>query len=93
MLHTVEVGLFCGDVIAAMSNMMTWLDSRGSQPVLFQQAAGDASALCLAFSTEAEALAFVCAFGGRLIRPGPDASANLRKATEVLLAKKPLGRA
>ena len=69
MLHAVEVGLFCGDVIAAMSNMMTWLDTRGSQPVMFQQTAGDGSAFCLAFSSEAEALAFVCAFGGRLTRP------------------------
>ena len=93
MLHTVEIGLFCGDVIAAMSNMMTWLGSRGSQPVMFQQAAGDASALCLAFSTEAEALAFVCAFGGRLIRPEAGASAKRREATEMLLAKNPLGRA
>ena len=28
MLHTVEVGSFRGDLIAAMSNMMTWLNSR-----------------------------------------------------------------
>jgi hypothetical protein len=28
MLHTVEGGSFCGDLIAAMSNMMTWLNSR-----------------------------------------------------------------
>ena len=73
MLHTVEVGLFCGDLLAAMSNMLNWLDTRGSQPVMFQQAAGKGSAFHLAFSTEPEALAFVCAFGGRLIQP--DASA------------------
>jgi hypothetical protein len=30
MLHTVEVGSFRGDLIAAFSNMMTWLNSRGS---------------------------------------------------------------
>jgi hypothetical protein len=59
MLHTVQVASFRGDVTAALSNinMMTWLDTRGSHPVIFQQAAG-----------ESEALAFVCAFGGRLVR-------------------------
>ena len=93
MLHTVEFGFFCGDVITAMSNMMTWLDTRGSQPVIFRQATGEGTALCLRFSSEAEALAFVCAFGGRLIRQEPDAAADCREAAEVLLAKKPLGRA
>jgi hypothetical protein len=73
MLHTVEVGSFRDDVIAAFSNMMTWLDTRGSQPVILQEAAGRGTAFRLRFSTEAEALAFVCAFGGRLIRPEPDA--------------------
>jgi nitrous oxide reductase accessory protein NosL len=67
MLHTVEFSSFCGDVIAAMSNMMTWLDSRGSQPVIWQEAVGNGTALHLGFSNEREALAFVCAFGGRLI--------------------------
>jgi hypothetical protein len=67
-LHTVEVGSFCGDLIAALSNMMTWLKSRGSQPVILQEAAGNGTAFRLGFSTEAEALAFVCAFGGRLLR-------------------------
>jgi hypothetical protein len=66
MLHTVEVALFPGDVTAALSNMMTWLDTRGSHPVIFQQEAGDGTAFCLGFSSESEALAFVCAFGGRL---------------------------
>jgi nitrous oxide reductase accessory protein NosL len=68
MFHTVEVGSFCGDLIAAMSNMMNWLSSRGSQPVISQQAAGNGTAFRLRFSTEAEALAFVCTFGGRLVR-------------------------
>jgi hypothetical protein len=40
MLHIVEVGSFCGDLIAALSNMMTWLNSRGSQPVILQETAG-----------------------------------------------------
>ena len=57
MLHTVEVGSFCGDLIAALSNMMTWLNSRGSQPVILQEAAGQGTAFRLRFSTEAEALA------------------------------------
>jgi hypothetical protein len=68
MLHTVEVGSFRDDVIAAFSNMMTWLDTRGSQPVILQEAAGNGTAFRLGFSSEAEALAFVCAFGGRLVR-------------------------
>jgi nitrous oxide reductase accessory protein NosL len=68
MLHTVEIGSFCGDVIAAMSNMMRWLDARGSQPVIFQQIPGDVTAFLLGFISEGEALAFVCAFGGRLTR-------------------------
>ena len=68
MLHTVEVGSFCGNLIAALSNMMTWLNSRGSQPVILQEAAGNATAFRLRFSTETEALAFVCTFGGRLAR-------------------------
>ncbi len=41
MLHTVEVGSFCGDLIAAMSNMMTWLNSRGSRSVILREAAGN----------------------------------------------------
>ena len=68
MLHTVEVSSFRGDIIAVMTNMMTWLNSRGSQPVILQEAAGNGTAFRLRFSTEAEALAFVCAFGGRLLR-------------------------
>jgi hypothetical protein len=56
MLHTVEVGSFRGDLIAAMSNMMTWLHSRGSQPVISQQAAGQGTAFHLRFSSEREAL-------------------------------------
>jgi hypothetical protein len=71
MLHTVEVGSLCGDLLAGLSNMLTWLNSRGSQPVIFQQAAGEGTAFRLGFSSEAEALAFVCAFGGRLIHPEP----------------------
>jgi hypothetical protein len=66
MLHTVEVGSFRDDVIAAFR--MTWLDTRGSQPVILQEAAGNGTAFRLGFSSEAEALAFVCAFGGRLLR-------------------------
>jgi hypothetical protein len=54
--------------------MLTWLDTRGSQPVVFQQAAGNGSAFHLTFSTEPEALAFVCAFGGRLIQPDVSAA-------------------
>jgi len=65
-LHTVEVGSFRGDLISALSNMMTWLDIRGSQAVIFQQVAGHGTALRLGFSSEAEALAFVCAFGGHV---------------------------
>jgi hypothetical protein len=68
MLQTVEFASFCGDLIAALSNMMNWLNSRGSQPVISQQAAGNGTAFHLRFSTEAEALAFVCTFGGRLVR-------------------------
>jgi hypothetical protein len=67
MLHIVEVGSFCGDLIAALSNMMTWLNSRGSQPFIVQETTGQGTAFRLRFSTEAEALAFVCAFGGRLV--------------------------
>ena len=75
MLHTVEVGSFRGDLIAAMSNMMSWLSTHGSQAVMFQPAPGEATIFRLGFSSEAEALAFVCAFGGRLIRPEHDTSA------------------
>ena len=71
MLHTVEISSFRGDIIAAMTNMMTWLDSRGSQPIILQEAAGNGTAFHLRFSSEREALAFVCAFGGRLTRPEP----------------------
>ena len=71
MLHTVELASFCGDIMAALSNMISWLDTRGSQPVISRQVGGDGTAFRLRFSSEAEALAFVCAFGGRLIRPDP----------------------
>jgi nitrous oxide reductase accessory protein NosL len=67
-LHTVEVTSFCGDVLAAFSNIMNWLASRGSHAVISRQVDGHGAAFRLGFSTEAEALAFVCAFGGRLIR-------------------------
>ena len=69
MLHTVEVGSFRGDLVAAMSNIMSWLSTHGSRAVMFQQRPGDATIFRLGFSNEAEALAFVCAFGGRLIPP------------------------
>ena len=75
MLHMVEVVSFCGDVMLARSNMLRWLSARGSQPVIFQQAAGDRTAFRLGFSSETDALAFVCAFGGRLGRSEPAASA------------------
>ena len=100
MLHTVQVGSFRGDLIAAMSNIMTWLSTRGSEAV-FRQAPGtmrvpllrrlrsdrllisesprgallpplDGTAFCLEFSSEAEALAFVCAFGGRFVPQMPE---------------------
>ena len=74
MLHTVEVHSFRGGVIAVLSNMMTWLDIRGSQPVVFRQVAVNGTAFRLDFTSEAEALAFVCAFGGRLVRPEAEAS-------------------
>lgn len=84
MLHTVEVGSARGDLIAAMSNMMSWLSTHGSQAVMFQQRTGDETIFRLGFSSEAEALAFVCAFGGRLIRPEYEtaaaASAGYRRA-------------
>ena len=67
MLHTVEVGSFRDDLIAVLSNMQSWLDTRGSQPVILQEAAGNGTAFRLRFSSEGEALASVCAFGGRLI--------------------------
>jgi hypothetical protein len=58
-----------------MSNMMSWLSTHGSQTVMFQQRTGDATIFRLVVSSEAEALAFVCAFGGRLIRPECDTAA------------------
>ena len=67
-MHTVEVTSFCGDVLAAFSNIMNWLASRGSQAAISRQVDGQGTAFRLGFSSEAEALAFVCAFGGRLIR-------------------------
>lgn len=75
MLYIVEVGSFGGDIGAAMSNMRTWLGHQRSQPVIFRQVVGDSTAFRLEFSSEAEALAFVGAFGGRLIRPETEASA------------------
>ena len=69
MLHFVEIGSFGGDLLAALSNMLTWLDTRRSQPVILRAVADDGTALRLGFSSEGEALAFVCAFGGRLSRP------------------------
>jgi len=74
MLYIFEVGSG-GDVGAVMSNMRSWLDHRRSQPVMFQQVAGDGRVLRLGFRSEAEAADFVGAFGGRLIRPEPEASA------------------
>ena len=75
MLYVVEVGSFGGDLGAAMSNIRTWLDHHRSQPVIFRQVAGEGTVFRLEFRSEAEALAFIGAFGGRLIRPEPEASA------------------
>ena len=75
MLYAVEVRSG-GDIGAVMSNMRTWLDSHQSQPVMFQQLSGrDGVIFRLEFRGEAEAAAFVGAFGGRLTRPQPEASA------------------
>jgi len=74
MLYIVEVGSR-GDLGAAMSNMRTWLDHHRSQPVIFRQVAGDGTVFRLEFADETEAVAFVGTFGGRLIRPEPEASA------------------
>jgi len=71
MLYIVEFGS-SGDLGATMSNMRSWLDHRRSQPVILRQ---DGTMFRLEFRNEAEALAFVSAFGGRLIRPEPEASA------------------
>jgi hypothetical protein len=73
MLHSVEVGSFRGDLISALSNMMTRLYSRGSQPVIFP-AGSRGTALRLGFSSEGEALAFVCAFGGHVRSIGDKSS-------------------
>ena len=74
MLHTVEFSSFCGGVLAPLSNMFAWLDARGLRPVISRQVDEDGTAVCLGFSSEAEALAFVSAFGGRLLRQEPKAS-------------------
>ena len=76
MLYVVEFGSFGGDIGAVMSNMRTWLDHQRSQPVFFSQMSGkDGPIFRLEFASEREALAFVGAFGGRLLRPEPEASA------------------
>ena len=68
MLHTVENRLVLPRCRSCCRYMMTWLNSRGSQPVISQQAAGNGTAFRLRFSSKGEAPAFVCAFGGRLVR-------------------------
>jgi len=75
MLYIVEVGSVGRDLGATLSNMRMWLDHRRLQPVMFQQVAGDGTMLRLEFRSEAEALAFIGTFGGRLFRPEPSASA------------------
>jgi len=76
MLYIVEVASGRGDIAAVMSNMRTWLDHHRLQPVIFLQRPGrDGVTFRLEFRTEAEAGAFVGTFGGRLIRPEPEASA------------------
>ena len=68
MLCIVEVGALVGDVaVATLSNMRIWLDRHRSRPVMSQQVAEDSAVFRLEFATEGEALAFVGAFGGRLI--------------------------
>jgi len=74
MLYIVEFGS-SGDLGATMSNMRSWLDHHRTQPVIFRQVANDGTVFRLEFASESEALAFVGAFGGRLIRPEPEASA------------------
>jgi hypothetical protein len=75
MLYIVELGSVGRDLGATLSSMRMWLDHHRSQPVMFQQVAGDGTVLRLEFGSEAEALAFVGAFGGRFIRPEPVSSA------------------
>jgi hypothetical protein len=43
--------------------------------VIFRQIPGDVTAFLVGFRSEADALAFVCAFGGRLIPPKAERSA------------------
>jgi len=68
MFHIVEVNSFGGDPLATMSNMQTWFDHSGSQPVILRQVTGDGTEFRLEFRSEGEAAAFVGTFGGRLIR-------------------------
>src|SRR5690348_10289346 len=66
MLSIVEVGLFGGDVGAAMTDMRTWLEQPHLRPVMFRQVRADNGPIFfLEFAKEGEALAFLNAFDGR----------------------------
>ncbi|MGE5268695.1 MAG: hypothetical protein ACM3JG_03365 [Thiohalocapsa sp.] len=68
MLYTVEVRLIGGDLLAAMSEMRTWLDHKRYEPDAFRASRGTPITTCrLDFKAADEAAAFAKAFGGRML--------------------------
>lgn len=80
MLHTVEVRLIGGDLLAAMSEMRTWLDHHRYEPDAFRCSRGTPiTTVRLDFKLADEATAFATAFGGRILG-SPDAMDVVRAA-------------
>jgi hypothetical protein len=68
-LHTTEIRAGDGDLVAHMTRMREWLDSRRFEPAVFRYDHVDSSVIIrVDFAEEQEAVAFAHEFGGRLTR-------------------------
>lgn len=68
MLYIVEVRRIGGDLIAAMTEMRTWLDHQHIEPDAFRHSSGGAGiTFRVDFKAETAAAAFARAFDGRIV--------------------------
>jgi hypothetical protein len=74
MQYLVEICIGDGALIASMAEMRTWLDHRRIEPNGFRHCRDSARILFhVDFNSEADAIEFALAFGGRVIA-GPSAA-------------------
>ena len=68
-LHSTEIHVGNGDLVAQMTRMREWLDSRRFEPAVFRYDHVDSSVVIrIDFAAEEEAAAFAREFRGKLVR-------------------------